>query len=425
MRAHCSSSLLMALLTFWAAGADAQTNRRPFRTEFGPGERDELRADQLVLTGSLYGGLDDTTRLSGPVLIDDTLQSGRMHQGGNLSLAVVRRRPRLALAASAGSAVRYYHSLNRIGTQRHLVTGSGEWVASRKLTMQFGQDVTYSPSYSLSLAAAPALAAEPAETPASLDYELSRGKQLQLGTYVSAKYVLSATREVTAGYSIGYTNFLAAGERDFGVQQASARFSQALSAGLGLNLGYGAGSGTGSGLGHGVRHLIDAGLSFDRSFTVSPRTTVGFTSGSAIVNTGTGQQFELLGSLNLRRRLSPRWSSSIAYQRGLTAIDGVAAPLTTNTLTADASGFIGMRTSVTIRPVLTWGASVADGSQSFNTSASVARVQTALGRHLAAFAEYSYYDHRFSRIAGLRPSLAADTRRHGIRTGVQLWSPLR
>src|SRR5687767_14389848 len=187
MRAHCSSSLLMALLTFWAAGADAQTNRRPFRTEFGPGERDEMRADQLVLTGSLYAGLDDTTRLGGPILLDDTLQSGRMHQGGNLSLQIVRRRPRLALTASGGSAVRYYHSLNRVGTQRHTVNGAGEWVINPKLTMQFGQDVTYSPSYSLFLAAAPALAPEEAPAPESLDYELSRGKQVQLGTYASAR----------------------------------------------------------------------------------------------------------------------------------------------------------------------------------------------------------------------------------------------
>ena len=425
MRARYSSSLLLALLTLWAAGADAQTNRRPFRTEFGPGERDELRADQLVLTGSLYGGFDDTTRFAGPLLLDDALQTGRVHQGADLSLSLVRRRPRLALSASGGSAVRYYHSLNRIGTQRHRVNGAAEWILNPKLTIQLGQDVAYSPSYSLLLAAAPTLAPEEPEQPSSLDYELSRGKHLQFGTSASARYVLSASREITAGYSIGYTNFLATGQRDFGVQQASARYAQKLTAGLGLNLGYGIGSGTGRSLTDGMRHLIDAGLSFDRSFSISPRTTVGFTSGSAIVNTGAGQQFEVLGSLNLRRRLSPRWSSSVQYQRGLTAIDGVATPLTTNTVTADVSGFVGMRTSVTIRPVLSWGVSLADASQSFNTSASVARVQTALGRHLAAFAEYSYYDHRFSRIAGLRPSLAADTRRHGARTGVQLWSPLR
>ena len=424
MLPRCSSCLI-ALLTLWAAAADAQTNRRPFRTEFGPGERDELRADQLVLTGSLYAGLDDTTRLGGPILLDDTLQSGRLHQGGNLSLQIVRRRPRLALTASGGSAVRYYHSLNRVGTQRHTVNGAGEWVINPKLTMQFGQDVTYTPSYSLFLAAAPALAPEEAPAPESLDYELSRGKQVQLGTYASTRYVLSATREITAGYGISYTNFLATNQRDFGVQQASARLSQKLTAGLGLNLGYGVGAGTGAGVTDSIRHIIDVGLSFDRSFTISPRTIVGFTSGSAIVNTGGGKQIEMLGSLNLRRRLSPRWSSSIAYQRGLTAIDGVSTPLTTNTVTADASGFLGMRTSVTIRPMFSWGASVADGAQSFTNSASVARVQTAMGRHLAAFAEYSYYDHRFSRIAGLRPSLATDTRRHGVRTGVSLWSPLR
>jgi hypothetical protein len=425
MRLRTASPLLLALVTVSAASADAQQIRRQFRTEFGPREQDELRADQLVLGGSLHGGLDDASRLDGGVLLDESLQAGRTHQGGNLGVSFVRRRPRLNLSGTASSAVRYYHSLNRIGTQRHQVSGSGEWVATPKFTVKFGQDAGYSPSYSLALAASPDIALGPQPAPSSLDYDLSKSKQFQFGTFASARYVLSATRELIGGYSLNYTDYTAAGQRDFGVQLASLRLKQGLGAGLGLNLGYGVGSGTGTGLGEGQRQLVDVGLSFDRSLTVSPRTIVGFTSGSAFVETDSGRQFQIIGTVSVRRRLSPRWNSSLNYQRGLTAIDGVANPLTTNTVTADVSGFLGMRTSVTIRPALTWGANVADASESFRTNTSVARAQTALGRHWAAFAEYIYYDHRFSAISGLRPSLATDTRRHGLRTGLSLWQPLR
>ncbi len=425
MRLLRSPALIAVLVALSATSADAQQSERPFRTEFGPTERDELRADQWVLSGNLYTGADDTTRLGGATLLDDTLQTGRMHQGANLSMLFVRRRPRLSFTASGGSAVRYYNSLNQIGTQRHSVSASGEWVASRKLSFQFAQDVTYSPAYYLAFAAAPDLAPSgPAES-GSLDHDISRSKQYLLGTSASAKYVMSPSREVTAGYSIGYTNFLLANQRDYGIQQASALFTQRLTAGVALKLGYGVGSGTGTGLGEGRRQILDVGLAFDRSFSVSPRTIVGFTSGSAIVNTNGGKQLELVGSFNVRRRLSPRWNTSIGYQRGLTAIDGVPNPLSSNTVSADLSGFLGTRTSVTIRPGYTWGADVNDASQSFNNSTSVARVQTALGRRWAAFGEYIYYDHRFSQIHGLRPSLAADTRRHGVRTGISLWSPLR
>src|SRR5688572_18502804 len=143
------SLLLAVLIAVSAPSAYAQQARKPFRTEFGPGERDEQRADQLVLTGGTYTGADDTSRLAGAVLLDDSLQSGRTHQGGTMALKFVRRRPRLSVTASGQSAVRYYHSLNRVGTQRHSVSASGEWVASRQLSFQFGQDATYSPSYHL------------------------------------------------------------------------------------------------------------------------------------------------------------------------------------------------------------------------------------------------------------------------------------
>lgn len=420
-----SPAWLAALVALAVTSVDAQQSQRPFRTEFGPTERDELRADQLVLSGNIYTGADDTSRLSGATVQDDTLQPGRMHQGGNLSLLFVRRRPRFSITTSAGSSVRYYHSLHQVGTQRHSASLSGEWVASRQLTFQFGQDVTYSPSYHLAFAAAPDIAPEAPAEAASLDYDLSRSKQFMLGSFYSARYVLSDTREITAGYSISYTNFQASQQRDYGIQQASARFTQRLTSGVALKLGYGVGSGTGTGLGEGQRQILDVGLAFDRSFSVSPRTIVGFTSGSAIVNTDGGQQMELIGSVNLRRRLSPRWNASLGYQRGLTAIDGVPNPLSSNTFSADLSGFLGMRTSVTIRPGYTWGADVNDASQSFDNTTSVARLQTALGRRWATFAEYIYYDHRFSHMRGLRPSLAADTRRHGLRAGIALWSPLR
>lgn len=425
MRPRSSPAWLAALVALTVTSVNAQQSERPFRTEFGPSERDELRADQFVLSGGLYGGADDTSRLSGATVQDETLQPGRMHQGANLSLQFVRRRPRFSVTASGGSAVRYYHSLHQIGTQRHSGSMSAEWVASRRLTFQYGQDITYSPSYHLAFAAAPDIAPDAPPESASLDYDLSRSKQFMLGTFGSARYVLSDSREITAGYSLSYTNFRASDQRDYGIQQASARFTQRLTSGVALKLGYGLGSGTGTGLGESTRQILDVGLAFDRSFTVSPRTIVGFTSGSAIVNTDGGQQLEVIGSFNIRRRLSRRWNASVGYQRGLTAIDGVPNPLSSNTASADLNGFIGARTSVTIRPGYTWGADVNDASQTFNNTTSVARLQTALGRRWATFAEYIYYDHRFSHMRGLRPSLAADTRRHGLRAGIALWSPLR
>jgi hypothetical protein len=414
--------MLTVLAAFAVPTADAQSSGRPFRTEFGPSDRDDRRARQLVLTGTTYSGLDETTHFGDAAVTDESLQAGRAHQGANLSLALSQRRPRLTFSVSGSTAVRYYHSLNRIGTQRHGGALSGEWWTSAQTSWRFAQSISYSPSYSLSLAGAPADSPGVAPPPETLDYDLNKNKQIRLGAFGGARHVFSASRELTAHYNLSYTNYFA--QPDLGMQDAGFRFTERLGAGLALRLGYGIGTGSGTGVSHATRHNIDAGLSFDRSFAVSPRTTMAFTSGSTVVSTTEGRQFELTGTFNLRRRLSPRWTASMAYHRGVTAVDGAADPLIGNTLTSEVGGFLGDRTSISVRPAYTWGADVANPALTFFNVTAVARAQTAISRTWAAYVEYVYYAHEFSDIPGIRPELAHGVRRGGLRTGLALWAPI-
>lgn len=423
MRLRRSALLLIVLAAFSVARADAQQTGRPFKTEFGPSDRDDRRTKQLVLTGTTYAGMDETTHFGDAAVTDESLQANRAHQGANLSLALSQRRPRLMFTASGSTAVRYYHSLNRIGTQRHGAAVSGEWWTSERTSWRFAQSVSYSPSYSLSLMGAPAESPETAPPPQqNLDYDLNKNKQISLGSFGGARHVFSASRELTANYNLSYTNYF--GQPDLGMQDAGFRFTERLGAGLALKLGYGIGSGGGTGVSNATRHNIDAGLSFDRSFSVSPRTMMAFTSGSTVVSTKSGHQFEMTGTFNLRRRLSPRWTTTMAYLRALTAVDGAPDPLIGNTLTGDLSGFIGDRTSISVRPAYTWGADVANPELTFFNVTAVARVQTAINRTWAAYVEYVYYAHEFTDIPGIRPELAHDVRRGGLRTGVALWKPI-
>ena len=375
-----------------------------------------------MLTGTTYAGMDETTHFGDAAVTDDSLQAGRAHQGANLSLALSQRRPRLIFTASGSTAVRYYHSLNRIGTQRHGAAVSGEWWTSARTSWRFGQSISYSPSYSLSLFGPPPESPDEAPSQDSLDYDLNKNKQIRLGSFAGARHVFSRTRELTANYSLSYTNYF--GQPDLGMQDAGFHFSERLGAGLALRLGYGIGSGTGTGVSNAKRHNIDAGLSFDRSFSVSRRTTMSFTSGSTIVSSSGGQQFALTGTFNLRRQLSPRWTATMAYQRGVTAVDGAQDPLIGNTLTGDVSGFIGGRTSISVRPAYTWGADVVNPELTFFNVTTVARAQTAINRTWAAYLEYVFYAHEFTDIPGLRPELRRDVRRGGLRTGLALWAPV-
>lgn len=410
--------LLASLTLLSAAAVEASQGGGVYRTLFGPADRDAARAEQLTLTASTYGGLDDTTRLSAGGVLDDALQSGRAHQGATIGLAFGRRRSRVTFTANAQSSVRYYHSLNRVGTQRHGGGAAATWRASRSLTLRASQEVAYSPMYQL-IVGVPAYGGEAAATPDHLDDDLYKSKQFTYTSFAGARYVISASREINVGYGLNYTDFLS--RSNFGLQQASARFTQRLTSGVALRLGYGVGSGTPASLTAGLHHDLDVGLALDRSFSVSPRTTVGFTSGSTIVSAGQGRQIELVGSLQLQRRLTPRWTSSLGYQRGVTSMVRLEQPLIANTFGGDVSGFLGSQTRVSIRPMLMWGADVADASRSFHSVAGVAQVQTAISRHWAIYAEYVYYDQQ---IAAAVDARAADTRRSGLRTGIALWTPI-
>ena len=114
----------------------------------------------------------------------------------------------------------------------------------------------------------------------------------------------------------------------------------------------------------------------------------------------------------------------MAYQRGLTSVESLEQPLIANTFSGDVNGFLGRQTSVSLRPVLTWGADVVDATRSFHSATAVARLQTAITRHWAVYGEYVYYGQYFAAAPGIPAALAGDTRRSGLRAGLALWAPI-
>lgn len=419
----CALFVVTMVLACAVAPASAQT-RQPYRSLFGPGESDEARADQLTVNMSVYSGLDDTSRFETGALQDDALLAGRAHQGGTMTLALLRRRPRATIVASASSALRYYHSLSRIGTQKHSGGFGASVLASRRLTFRFSQELSYSPSYQMTLGHAPQQESPDVTfAPANADYGVAREKQVTSGSAAGATYVWNEGRDLTLGYNLSYTNYF---ERsDFGMQLGAARFTQRLTSALALRLGYGLGSGSSAGLRSAVHHDLDIGLAFNKAFALSPRTSVGFTSGSTVISIDTQRHFELTGSAQLSRLLSRRWTSSLAYQRGLTQVDTMPRPYVANTLNGNLGGFIGSRVKVTVQPLYSWGADIADATRTFHSVTGTTRVDTAVSRNWAIFGELFYYDYRFAASPDLPAALAAGIKRQGLRWGLALWKPLR
>lgn len=415
---------VVAMVLACAVAPASAQKRRPYQPLFGPGERDDARADQFNLSMSLYSGLDDTSRFATGALQDDGLLTGRAHQGGTMVLGFLRRRPRATIAASASSALRYYNSLNRIGTQKHSGGVGANLLASRQLNFKLAQEISYSPSYQLVLGFAPQPDSENVNfAPAGVDNGVAREKQITFGSAATATYVWNESRDLTVGYNLNYTNYFT--RTDFGMQQVAARFTQRLTSAVAVRLGYGLGSGSGAGLLSAVHHDLDIGLALNKSFAFSPRTSVAFTSGSTLISVENQRHFELVGSAQLRRQMSRRWSSSIEYQRGLTAIDSVPRPYIANSLNGDVGGYLGSRVRVSVQPRYSWGADIADADLTFHSVIGTTRIDTAVTRNWAIFAEHFYYDYRFAQAPGLPPALAIPMTRQGLRWGLAIWKPLR
>lgn len=415
--------LATALLVGADMSAAAQTPPPPYRLPFGPNTQDAERPDQITFAGSLYAGAHDSSQFASGGVLDDSLQAGRAYQGATTAATYLRRRPRLSFMASASSAVRYYSSLNRIGTQRHSAGIGGSLVASRRLSLRFAQEVSYSPSYQLVLGQPPAQdGAALSFNPAGVDYAVGRDKQVAYGSNAGATYVWDRSRDLTLGYNLSYTNYFK--RADFATQQAAVRYTQRLSPGIALRLGYGIGSIGGAGLRSTMHHDLDVGLLYNRSFAFSPRTTLAFTSGSTVVSVDSQQHFELLGGADLTRLLSRRWSSTLSYRRGLTAIDGVPRPYIADSFTGDLNGFVGSRAKVTLQPRYSRGAEVADATRTFENLTTTARVDVAVTRHWALFTEYFDFQYRFAAAPDLPPVLAAGLNRNGLRWGLALWTPV-
>ena len=68
---------------------------------------------------------------------------------------------------------------------------------------------------------------------------------------------------------------------------------------------------------------------------------------------------------------------------------------------------------------------IADANRTFYNWIGTTRVDTAVNRNWALFAELFYYDYRFAGAPVVPATLTSSMTRQGLRWGLALWKPLR
>jgi hypothetical protein len=307
---------------------------------------------------------------------------------------------------------------------------------SRDWRVQLSNVASFAPHYQVRpVAFAPAALAiesadgtvSPSADPSTADENaVSRQQAMQYGSSIGLTHTYSARSSISVNYSLQYTQFFDA--PDSRSQRAGVGFTQGITKDLGVRLGYAYGvavAGADLKAAPIRNNDLDLGIAYGRSFSPSSRTSFGFSTGSTIVSSGDGRHFGLTGSGQLTRRLSPKWTARLLYDRGLSVPEGVTRPVFSDRLAASVSGYFTSRVNLSVQPSYAHGVVGSSGlTNSYHSYTSSTRLGIALGRRLALYVEHFYYQYQFASGVGLPALLTTGMNRQGARIGLSLWTPL-
>ena len=138
--------------------------------------------------------------------------------------------------------------------------------------------------------------------------------------------------------------------------------------------------------------LIDVGVDFNRAFSVSRRTNLGFNTSTILFKqNGSDGEFRINGGVTLAKFFRRTWQASVQYTRATSFIPGFTEPLHSDTFAAGLSGMFSRRIDFTVTASASRGQSVFSDASGFATYTGTSQLSFALGRHISAYGSYFTY----------------------------------
>ena len=433
------------------ASAEPASVRRPFRGIFGaPASEDSPQS--LTLTGSLFGAYDGNVlaALSSRPVRDPFLQKSGPYAGSDagFNYLVQKTGDRLSFGVASAAQMRYTRrSSDRSTTGNAFADLHADWKMTASTTLQIRETASYSPRYNFSLT--PLEGEDVGHDIAILDDPAFDLFDLRAARSSSTAFVSQQIQKDTS-VSVGYI-FRTLQLFDNGAQQNSPFHSYQTNAGsfqinhahhitryAELQLGYDLRvsdrhSQTGE---PSVMHRINAGVNYSRPLSFSRRTTVSFSSGSAIIpprrrpdGTMDDQtRYRLTGNASIVHELGRTWTAQLSYNRGVRAHDGFGELYYIDAVYANVDGLFTRRLSWT--STARWSLSALDGSGSgvgrngHHGESATAQATFALNSVFGIYARYIYYSYRFGDGVRLDSRLPPALDRQGVRIGLTTSVPL-
>lgn len=448
------SALLVAAavtLSLWpATDAAAQQSaqvRRPFRGIFGAPPSPNS-PHSLFLNASVYAAYDDNLvqGLTNQNFVTPWLQKRGHYQGANAGLDYTFSKSgrRFDFGGHAGAQARYYHHRDR---SRFLPSYQGDLMLSGRLTRSLSfaarQSAAYTSNYNGGIGRGFGQAAGHqiglAEDPLLDLFEM---RAVRLTSSVTLSQGLSRYSGVNVGYQYRdvhvFDNDVPGLLFDYGTHSGTVGifYNRPMTQNATLNLGYDLrASDRRSRAGEPeLLHNVNAGVDYGRALSFSRRTTLTFSTGTAIAMIDSSvtpeadprTEIRLIGNAALIHEIGRTWTAQLAYSRNFRTRDGVDGLFFTDAVNASLVGLITRRLEFTAGA--NWANSSINGRAAVNgrhrgQSAS-ARLQYALSSFAALYAQYVYYQYRFSSDVVIDPRLARRLDRQGVRVGLTTSIPL-
>ena len=426
-----AAALLPSSVSAQLVGDDSPELRRPYRGLFGS-STDPRAPQSLVFNASLYGAYDDdlTGRGEGSRPHPSETISG-YYAGFQSNAEYSRKTDGYTLGMDGGVQVHRYfdQSYTAPAYFQGITYDTRLWGRARlALTERF----LHTPNYRVNLlpATGPVGDDNPDAGSGDPDLDLFRLKANRYLGVAAFSQPLGRRSELTAFYDIRYVDFNAGDREDFRTNGFAFGFSHRITSHAALRLGYGRRTSSNLQAGSDI-HRIDAGVDYSRAISLSRRTSLAFSTGSAVQMADSTQlarptrtQFHFIGSARLQHEIGRTWTAAASYRRALNVREGFDQPLMTDAVAATLGGLISRRLEMTINAGFVDASGTIDTRTAYQAFSASTNLQYALNRGVAIFARYFYYDYEFSDQAALESGLAVAAQRNGVRVGITTTLPL-
>jgi hypothetical protein len=410
--------------------------RRPFRGIFG-GPPDPTSKQSLIATASLFAAYDDDVfadRLGSAETLHPGNRQDGVYSGMTAGLAYVLNSNRASVGLTTDVGVNKYKNRDPLPTYRVGANMSAQ--VARRTKIALSGAAAYSPEFRLGVFTSP-LSLSGSQDPFTTvlaDFDLYSSAAVRTSATGALSQSIGHRASLDASYSLNNVDYLHDGF-NYTSQFAGLRYSQRLTRNMNARLGYGY---TTAAYSQRVDfrpqdiHHIDAGIDYGRALSVSRRTRVSFSTGSAILSGNgetfggatTGFSYHLTGSADLTHEMGRTWKAQLAYRRGIDVHEGFAQPFLSNALDGGLSGYLSRKLAFGLSADYVAGDIGLRNGAHYNSSSTTALLEYALSSRLALFTRYVYYKYEFDHQVSVDPRLPRALDRQGVRFGLSTFIPV-